>query len=56
MIFGRSFKHKSSRRRSDDSEREEEEEEGSIMDSLDSKAVATILRGLAEAADNWEEL
>ena len=55
MIFGRSFKHKSSRRRSDDSEREEEEE-GSIMDSLDSKAVATILRGLAEAADNWEEL
>ena len=55
MIFGRSFKHKSSRRRSDDSEREEEDE-GSIMDSLDSKAVATILRGLAEAADNWEEL
>ena len=35
---------------------EEEEEEGSVLDSLDSKAVATILRGLAEAADNWDEL
>merc|ERR1712227_771408 len=54
---GRSFKRKSSQRRSNESEREarneeEEEEEENILDSLDSKAVATILRGLADAADN----
>ena len=63
LISGRSFKHKSSQRWSEDSEREERrgerreaEEESSVLDSLDSKAVATILRGLAEAADNWDEL
>ena len=59
LIFARSFKHKSSQRRSEDSERadsREAEDESSVMDSLDSKAVATILRGLAEAADNWDEL
>ena len=52
----RSFKRKSSQRRSSEAEREarnEEEEEENILDSLDSRAVATILRGLADAADNW---
>ena len=59
LIFARSFKHKASQRRSEDSERAERreaEEESSVLESLDSKAVATILRGLAEAADNWDEL
>ena len=63
LIFGRSFKHRSSQRRSEDSDRaerrdveEEEEEENSVLESLDSRAVATILRGLAEAADHWDEL
>ena len=64
LIFGRSFKHRSSQRRPEDSERaerrdveeEEEEEESSVLESLDSRAVATILRGLAEAADHWDEL
>ena len=29
------------------------EEDSNILESLDSRAVATILRGLADAADNW---
>ena len=33
--------------------REVEEEAGELLSSLDSKAVATLLRGLADAADNW---
>ena len=39
----------------DDIEEEEDDEYGDegMFDSLDSKAVATILRGLADAADNW---
>ena len=58
---GRSFKHRASQRRSEDPERAErreaeEEEESSVLESLDSRAVATILRGLAEAADHWDEL
>ena len=59
----RSFKHKSSQRRSEDSERaegreerREGEEESGVLESLDSRAVATILRGLADAAENWDEL
>ena len=38
-----------------DIEDEEDDEYGDedLFDSLDSKAVATILRGLADAADNW---
>jgi len=41
-----------SQRRSEEPEREARTEE-SVLESLDSKAVATILRGLADAADNW---
>lgn len=53
MYNFRSFK--SSQRRSEEPEREarNEAETESILESLDSKAVATILRGLADAADNW---
>ena len=50
----RSFKQKSSQRRSEgEREARTEDDEENILDSLDSKAVATILRGLADAADNW---
>ena len=40
----------------DDSEDQEvspSESMESVMDSIDSKTVASILRGLADAADNW---
>ena len=36
----------------DDTEDDGDDDEG-VFSSLDSKAVATILRGLADAADNW---
>lgn len=47
--------NKSRRNNDDESERynEGEEEAGELLSSLDSKAVATLLRGLADAADNW---
>ena len=43
------------RKKDDESERYKggEEEAGELLSSLDSKAVATLLRGLADAADNW---
>ena len=47
--------NKSGRNNDDESERykDGEEEAGELLSSLDSKAVATLLRGLADAADNW---
>ena len=46
--------NKSRRNNDDESERYKGEEEASqLLSSLDSKAVATLLRGLADAADNW---
>ena len=52
----KSSKHTGGNRNNDDeTERynEGEEEAGELLSSLDSKAVATLLRGLADAADNW---
>ena len=46
--------NKSRRNNDDESERYKgKEEAGELLSSLDSKAVATLLRGLADAADNW---
>ena len=46
--------NKSRRNNEDESERYKGEGEASeLLSSLDSKAVATLLRGLADAADNW---
>ena len=47
--------NKSGRKKDVESERYKggEEEAGELLSSLDSKAVATLLRGLADAADNW---
>ena len=37
----------------EDEDEDDEYGDESMFDSMDSKAVATILRGLADAADNW---
>ena len=39
--------------RIDDVEDQEISQSDSVMSSIDSKTVASILRGLADAADNW---
>ena len=47
--------NKSRRNNDNESERynEGDEDASELLSSLDSKAVATLLRGLADAADNW---
>ena len=52
ILSSQSLVRSFSQRRSEEPEREARTEE-SVLESLDSKAVATILRGLADAADNW---
>ena len=37
-----------------DSEEDEDEDDAGGLESMDHKMVASILRGLADAADNWQ--